>query len=115
MSLLDVLGIVAGYAPFLIIAGLCIHFRIQRAAWARKKRQGLANCGFCPSFTAMGTAVQHLAVFCRPSIAYVLQEKQDETVEDDDNGDPETKLAHFHRQLRRIRRGEPVDHLVLRL
>jgi hypothetical protein len=115
MSLLDILAMAAGSVHVLAITGICIHYCTRRAAWARKKRAGLAYCGFCPSFKAMGTAVQNLAAFYRPSISYVLKEEQDETVEDDGNGDPETKLAHFHRQLRRIRQGEQVDQLVLRL
>jgi hypothetical protein len=53
-------------------------------------------------------------------MAHVLESRQDEAedADEDDNGDPEStaaRLKHFHRQLRRIRRGDPVERLVLRV
>jgi hypothetical protein len=53
--------------------------------------------------------------FYRPSVACVIEAKLEEDVDEDENGDPDTPLKHFHRQLRRIQQGEPVDILVLRL
>ena len=41
--------------------------------------------------------------------------KLEEDVNEDENGDPDTPLKHFHRQLRRIQQGEPIDILVFRL
>jgi hypothetical protein len=43
----------------------------------------------------------------------VAREKAD--VEEDDEGDPETPAKQLSRQLKRIRRGEVVERLVLRL
>lgn len=60
-------------------------------------------------------AFQFMQVFHRPSMAYVLEAKQDEDADEDDQGDPDTPTKHLHRQLRRIRRGEQIDTLVLRL
>ena len=54
----------------------------------------------------------------RASKSKTLEEKQKQDAEEDDSGDPESpqaRLRRFHRQLRRIRRGEPVDRLVLRV
>jgi len=51
-------------------------------------------------------------------VGYLIEAKQDEDQDEDDSGDPETpesRLKHFHRQLRRIRRGEPIDRLELRM
>jgi hypothetical protein len=56
-----------------------------------------------------------LQVIYRPAVAYVIEEKQDEDADAEDGGEPETVNKQLHRQLRRIRRGEPVDRLVLRL
>jgi hypothetical protein len=42
------------------------------------------------------------------------QIRQQENVDEDDNGDPETTLKHLLSQLRRIRRGEKVETLFLR-
>jgi hypothetical protein len=48
-------------------------------------------------------------------VAYVVKAKQDEDADEDDEGDPESLTKQLNRQLRRIRRGKPVDRLVLRL
>jgi hypothetical protein len=45
----------------------------------------------------------------------VLETKQVEVVEEDDEGDPETAAKELSRQLKRIRRGEAVERLVLRV
>src|ERR1700679_1650415 len=102
------------------IAFILLHYNLRRARWKRRKRQGKRSIGFCPSSAALGMALQFLQVFHRPSMAHVLEARQDarEEADEDDNGDPETPAArrrHFLRQLRRIRRGEPVERLVLRM
>ena len=50
----------------------------------------------------------------RPNDAFLAkaQIEQQEEADDDANGDPASSLRHFNRQLRRIRRGEPVDTLI---
>ncbi|MGB0063642.1 MAG: hypothetical protein WBP85_04285 [Terracidiphilus sp.] len=53
-------------------------------------------------------------VYC-PSARFLLAEKCDEDADEDDSGDPESPKKHFMRQLKRIRRGEKVGDLVLRL
>ena len=53
-------------------------------------------------------------LYC-PGAAYVLREIRDEDADEDDSGDPESPEKHFNRQLKRIRRGEPIGDLVLRL
>jgi hypothetical protein len=115
MTLLDIFGMAALYAPFLVIGLIFAHYRCRRAVWARNNRLKRPDPRFCPSLVRMGTAFQHLQIFYRPSVVYVIEAKEDEDVDEDLNGDPETPLEHFHRQLRRIRRGESVDTLVLRL
>jgi hypothetical protein len=59
--------------------------------------------------------LQFVQFFYQQNVAYLLEAKQDEDADEDDSGDPETHAKQLHRQLRRIRRGEPVDRLVLRL
>ena len=106
--------------PVLIIAMIVVDYVVRRAVWRRRKRQGKGNPGFCPSIYDVGTTMEFLQVFYRPSMAYVLEAKQEaeEDAEEDDNGDPnspQARLRHFHRQLRQIRRGDPVDRLEWRL
>ena len=93
---------------------LC-HYFLRRAAWQRKWRRGEKKLGFCPSASALGMAMLFLQIFVRPSLQHVLEEKQEEDKDDDDEGDLETEEKHLHRQLKRVRRGEEVGDLTLRM
>lgn len=101
--------------PFVAIVLILIHYSLRRALFRRRKRLGKGRRGFYPSACALGLAFQFMQVFTRPSVAYVLEEKQKQEAEEDDEGDPETLQKQLSRQLKRIRRGEPVDRLVLRM
>ena len=102
-------------APFLAIGVILAHYVLRRAGWKRGKRLGRKGLGYYPSAFALGMALQFIQVFYRPSVDYVLEAKQDEHADEDDEGDPESLMKQLNRQLRRIWRGEPVDRLVLRL
>jgi hypothetical protein len=70
------------------------------------------------SATAVAAAAfQFLSLAYRPNHAFVAkaQIQQQEDADDDDDGGPDTPIRHLHRQLRRIRRGEPVETLIWRL
>lgn len=69
------------------------------------------------SSAGLGATLQFLSVLYHPSDAQMItaQIQQHEDTDDDDHGSPETPLKHLHQQLRRIRRGEHVDHLVWKL
>ena len=108
-------GIFAGFIPFLAIIVILLHYSLRRVLWRRGKRLGKSNLGFYPTSFALGMALQFMQVYWKPSVAYVLEEKQDEDADEDDEGDPEGLNKQLSRQLKRIRRGEPVDQLVLRL
>ena len=114
-SILDVLGALALMAPCLAILAILVHYFLQRAVVRRKRRRGVAISGFCPSSFALGAALQLMPMFYRPSFEFTIEARQREDVEEDDEGDPESPLKHLHRQLRRIRRGEPIDTLVIRI
>lgn len=110
--------VLALYMPFLAIVLILVHYSLRRVLWRSRKRRGKGRLGFYPSAIALGLAFQIIQVYHRPSMAYVVEAKQKEEADADDNGDPESpaaRLKHFHRQLRRIRRGELVDRLVLRM
>jgi hypothetical protein len=102
-------------SPFLAIVAILAYYQIQRSAWKRKKQKGRRTLGFCPSSAALGAVFLVITTFYRPRMEYAIQARLQEEVEEDDEGDPETPLKHFSRQLRRIRRGEPVERLVFRL
>ena len=108
-------GIYAIFLPFLLIVLILFHYSVRRILWRRARRRGKGRLGFYPSAFALGMAFQFIQVYYKPSVAYALEAKQDEDADDDDSGDPETLARQLSRQLRRIRRGEPIDRLVLRL
>jgi hypothetical protein len=65
---------------------------------------------------AAGIAFLHfMQEFYSPGAVYLLEARQDQEADEDDEGDPETLTKQLNRQLKRIRRGEQVDQLVLRL
>jgi hypothetical protein len=103
------------YIPSLVIALILAHYWMRRVLWRRRKRSRRGRLGFYPSAFALGIAFQFIHVFHRPSMAYVLEVKRDEEADEDDEGDPETVQKQLSRQLKRIRRGEPIDRLVLRI
>jgi hypothetical protein len=115
ISVSSILGMLAFSSPGWLIVGLLIHYYLRRAGWKRRRRLGVISLGFCPTSASLGTAFQFMQAFHRPSMAYVIQAKQEEDADEDDQGGPDSPSRHLHRQLRRIRRGEPVDRLVLRL
>lgn len=64
-----------------------------------------------------GAAFQFFLTAYRPNHSFIrkAQIEQEEDADEDDDGSPETPLKHLHRQLRRVRRGEPIDRLIWRL
>jgi len=66
---------------------------------------------------AFGAAFLFLSMAYRPNHAFMAraQIEQREDEDEDDEGGPDTARRHLLRQLRRIRHGEKVDRLVLRL
>ncbi len=104
--------------PFLMVGMILVHYGLARARWRWKKRRGFSGLGFYPSAFALSLAFQFISTFHRPSIEYVIEARLVEDADEDGNGDPDSpqaRLRHFHRQLLRIRRGDPVDRLQWRL
>jgi hypothetical protein len=102
-----------GFWLFILFVGCAFFF--QRFRWRRRKRLGRAHLGFYPSSTSMGNALQELQIFAQPRVEYILQEKFDEDVDQDDAGGPEDPTRHFRRQVRKIRNGEKIDQLTVPL
>ncbi len=115
LSILDAIAILAMALPGLVILAILLHSSLRRARWKRNKRKGLPNTGFCPSATALGAVFLLTHTFVRPSLRHVIEARLQEDSDEDDNRDPDTPEKWLHLQLRCIRRGEPVDTLVLRL
>ena len=110
--------ILAGFVSFLAVVVTFFYFCLTRVLLRRRWQSGRRRSRFSAYGLALGLAfMQLIRTFYQPDVAYLLEVKRDEDADEDDSGDPETpegRLKHFHRQLRRIRRGEPVDRLVLK-
>jgi hypothetical protein len=101
--------------PYVAVVVLLATFYMRRARWRRRRRAGRKNLGYYPSASSLGNTMQNLQVLTRPTVEYVLEEKYDEDAEDDGDGGPEDPTSHLKRQLKRIRRGERLDVLRIRL
>lgn len=108
-------GLLAGASPLLAIAVILFHYWLRRAVWKIRRRRGGRPQGFCPGTSALGMALLFTQMFLRPTLKHVLEERQEEAADGDDQGDPEGREDYLNRQLRRIRRGEAVGDLILRL
>jgi hypothetical protein len=101
--------------PYAVVVVLLCAFYLKRTWWKFRRRTKPEYAGFCPSVSSLGNALHSLQTFTPPTIAYVLQEKYDEDMEDDGDGGPDDPTRQLKRQLKRIRRGERVDTLTVRL
>jgi hypothetical protein len=101
------------------LAGITLVFyRLKQWIWPQPKRpRKCRRFAASARSAAIGFAFLPLSVIYRPSLAEVAkaQIRQQEDVDEDDTGDPESPLKHLLRQLRRIRRGEEVERLSARL
>jgi hypothetical protein len=112
--LLSLFASAAVAAPLLAIVLILAHYYLLRLVVQWLKPQGRRRV-FCPSSFALGMAFQFMQVYHRPRMIHVLEAKQEQQAEEDESGDPDTPLRPFHRQLRRIRQGKPLELLELRL
>lgn len=111
------LAALAMSSPFLAILLILAYYHLFCVPWRRKRKTARRRSRFSPSSEGLGTVLLGLTLIYRPRILYAVeaQQRQVEDVDEDDNGDPDTPTRHLMRQLRRIRRGEAVERLTVRL
>ena len=104
-------------SPFLAIVVILAYYYLSLRAVAAQSKTGRAQVDVFPSSGGLGTVLLGLTLIYRPRIHYAIeaQHRQVEDADEDDNGDPDTPARHLLRQLRRIRRGEHVETLSLRV
>lgn len=109
------LAALAMSSPFLAILLILAYYYLFCVPWRRKTKTGKRRPGF--STAGLGTVLLGLTLIYRPRIqcAVEAQQRQVEDADEDDNGDPDTPTPRLLRQLRRIRRGEVVESLTVRL
>ena len=106
----------AGLLVFVPLAVALIFFSVWRIGlWQRKRRGSLQSKIYSMCLAAGIGFLQFVQTFYQPNLNYVLSAIEDEDVDEDDQGDPDSPHKHLHRQLRRIRRGQHVDRLEVRL
>lgn len=101
-------------APLYAVPLLLVYFCLLRLRWRFRRRLGKKNLGFRPSTADLGCAFQLWQAKYRPTVAHVIEAKQQEDTDEDDDGGPDHPARHLHKQLKRIRHGEQVDRLTLR-
>jgi len=95
-------------AILLVLATL--GFRAKRKVSFHSNRRRFRFTG-----VAVGNALQILHVYVDPRVRYVIVQRLEEQAEDDGEDDLADPGKHLERQLRRIRRGEQVDRLTIRM
>jgi len=101
--------------PFVAIVAILCWSRLQRVRWLRNPHTGRRLFGVQASAVGLGMAFLFLQTFYRPNLSYEIEVRQKVDVDEDDEGDPETPAKQLNLQLKRIRRGEQVYRLELRL
>jgi hypothetical protein len=93
------------YGFVCFVCFVSVVFLCQRLRWKKARR------GFRPSTAMLGNALHQLQAIAEPQIRYVIEEKLNEDLEDEEAGGPDDPVRHLHRQAAKIRRGERVDRL----
>lgn len=91
---------------------------LKQLIWKEKHPQKQRRrIRFSTRRAAIGLAMLPFSAIYKPNLIEVVKAQihQNEDADEDDNGDPDTPKKHLLRQLRRIRRGEKIDILSLRL
>jgi hypothetical protein len=114
LEAIDCVSMFLSSIPFLAIAAILVHFLFRRAVWKRNRRLGKKNVGYYPSAVGLGAALLFMQIFYRPSSAHAIEARLRVDAEEDDEGEPETPALHMSSQLKRIRRGKPVERLIYR-
>jgi hypothetical protein len=102
-----------------MIAMMLLHFGIRLLRSTR--RNSILDTRIVRTGTGgpegVAAALMFLTTAYHPSVEFVAKAeiRESEDADDDEQGGPDTPRRHLHRQLRRIRHGERVDGLVLRL
>ncbi len=104
-------------SPFMAILGLLAYYYLFCVPSRRNRKSRKRRFLSSPSSNGLGTVVLGLTLIYRPRILHAVeaQHRQVEDADEDDNGNPDPPKKHLMRQLRRIRRGEEVDVLSVRL
>jgi hypothetical protein len=114
-SILDFVGWLAFAFPYLAIVAILLHNSLRRVLWRHGKNLRRLDLARCTTSAALGAMLMFAQVFYRPSMVHAVEAREQIDAEEDDSGDPEHPDALLHGQLKRIRGGETVGDLVMRM
>lgn len=101
--------------PYLAIAAILLHNKLRRLRWRYGKNLRRPNPALCTTSAALGAMLMFAQIFYRPSMYYTVEAREQIDVDEDDSGDPEHPDTLLHGQLKRIRGGETVGDLIMRM
>jgi hypothetical protein len=117
-SLMQWLGNLFLCAPIVCMVLLVFVAFLQGLSWPTGRESHAQKRGHRTGAAyALGAAFLCFSLFYHPrlELAVTAPLRQEEKEDEDDQGSSESPIRHLFRQLRRIRRGEPVDRLLWRL
>jgi hypothetical protein len=103
-------GVLRAICLFVVLVLAILGFRARRKVSSTSKRRRFRFTG-----VAVGNALQILHVYVDPRVRHVIVQRLDEQAEDDGEDDCPDPGKHVERQLRRIRRGEQIERLTIRM
>jgi hypothetical protein len=103
-------GVPRAICLFVLLILATLGSRARRKVSSNSKRRRFRFTG-----VAVGNALQILHVYVDPRVRYVIAQRLEEQAEDDGEDDCADPRKHLERQLRRIRRGEQLDRLTIRM
>jgi len=86
-------------------------FLLQRYRYRRRKAGDKNYRGFYPSAAVLSLAILSLQNLAQPDLHHLLEQRQLEAEDEENNSDPDDPSAQLTRQLKRIRNGEKIDTL----
>jgi hypothetical protein len=103
------LALQSAYSAFICFVIAVMLFKRYRSR--RNKRANSRNLGPSCTTAALGLALLSLQTLAQPNLHHLLEQRQTEADDVQDNGDPDDPFAQLDLQLKRIRNGQPVDIL----
>ena len=106
----------AGFLMFVPMVVALIVFSLSRIGLGqRKHRTALQSRIYSMCLTAGIGFLQFVQTFYQPNLSNVIAAIEEDDADEDDQGDPDSPHKHLNRQLKKIRRGEHLERLEVRL
>ena len=106
----------AAAAPLLAVFSLLVLSRLlhsPRPGKHQRSQKRKSGGGFSANTFSLGLALQNIEKLIHHDVQHAIVQIYD--LDEDESGDPDDPRAQMNRQLRRVRRGEEVDRLILRM